>query len=42
VDIAEADKGLGAACVMDRLPFLRVLYKVMRTWEGVKPVGLLD
>lgn len=42
MDIAEGDKGLGAACMMDRLPFLRVLHKVMRTWEGVKPVELLD
>ncbi|KAF9066105.1 hypothetical protein BDP27DRAFT_1424244 [Rhodocollybia butyracea] len=42
VDIAAASKGLGASCVMDRLPFLQTLHKVMRTWEGVKPVELLD
>ncbi|KAF9060818.1 hypothetical protein BDP27DRAFT_1339072 [Rhodocollybia butyracea] len=40
--VTEANKGLGATFVMDRLPFLQILHKVMRTWQGVKPVELLD
>ncbi|KAF9017369.1 hypothetical protein BDP27DRAFT_1378630 [Rhodocollybia butyracea] len=42
VNIAEATQGLGATSVVDRAPFLQMLHKVMRTWEGVKPAELVE
>ncbi|KAJ3963247.1 hypothetical protein EV361DRAFT_766941, partial [Lentinula raphanica] len=42
VDVAKAEEGLAASPIQKRLPYIRAVYEVMRTWKGDKPEELYN
>ncbi|KAJ3834093.1 hypothetical protein F5878DRAFT_665074 [Lentinula raphanica] len=42
VDVAKAGEGLAASDIHKRLPYIRAVHQVMRTWKGDKPEELYN